>query len=87
MNPLPTDDLDHVLAHTQGLWEEMRGQRIFITGGTGFFGCWLLESFAWANHKLGLKTSAVMLTCNLFSEGLLPRVILVKEQSQTRRQS
>jgi CDP-6-deoxy-D-xylo-4-hexulose-3-dehydrase len=51
MNPLAAD-LNHVLAHTEGLWEELRGNRIFITGATGFFGCWLLESFAWANDQL-----------------------------------
>ena len=62
-NPLAAD-LDHILAHTEGLWEELRGQRIFITGGTGFFGCWLLESFAWANAKFNLKACAVVLSRN-----------------------
>ncbi|HEY1173769.1 MAG TPA: NAD-dependent epimerase/dehydratase family protein [Verrucomicrobiae bacterium] len=62
-NPL-AKDLDHVMHHTQGLWEELRGQRIFITGGTGFFGCWLLESFAWANDTLKLDAHAVVLSRN-----------------------
>jgi hypothetical protein len=42
MNPLAAD-LNHVLAHTEGLWEELRGNRIFITGGDSgnwrFGGC------------------------------------------------
>lgn len=61
LNPLAAD-LDYVLAHTESVWEELRGNRIFITGGTGFFGCWLLESFAWANDRLNLNASALVLT-------------------------
>lgn len=61
---LLADDLDHILEHTGTIWEEMRDGRLFITGGTGFFGCWLLESFLWANEKLGLKASAVVLSRN-----------------------
>ena len=60
-NPLATD-LDHVLDHTRELWAELRGERIFITGGTGFFGCWLLESLLWAQDRLGLGVEAVVLT-------------------------
>jgi dTDP-glucose 4,6-dehydratase len=57
-------ELDHVLAHTMPTWEELRGHRLFITGGTGFIGCWLLETFLWANDKLNLGASAVVLTRN-----------------------
>lgn len=56
------EDLDRILARTEPLWQELRGQRILITGATGFFGCWLLESFAWANQRLDLKAHAVGLS-------------------------
>jgi nucleoside-diphosphate-sugar epimerase len=57
-------DLDSILAQTEPLWQELRGQRILITGATGFFGCWLLESFAWANRRLDLHAHAVGLSRN-----------------------
>jgi len=60
-NPL-ADDMDHIMSLTSSLWEELRGKQIFITGGTGFFGCWFLESFACANEHLGLDASVVVLT-------------------------
>ena len=36
--------------------------KILFLGGTGFFGCWLLESLIWANDKLGIDADAVVLT-------------------------
>ena len=56
------EDVQHVLSHTADVWEALRKSRIFITGGTGFIGCWLLESFAWANDSRGLEATALVLT-------------------------
>ena len=62
--PLPTEDLEHVLAHTRPLWEQLRGERVFVTGATGFFGIWTLETFAYANQELGLGAILVGLSRN-----------------------
>ena len=62
LKPLPPEDLEHVLEHTRELWSEASGKSFFITGGTGFFGMWLLESFAHINDKLTLGMRATVLT-------------------------
>lgn len=61
MNPL-ADDLNHILANTDTLWKNLRHQHIFLTGGTGFFGCWLLESLIWANEYLETDAKVTVLT-------------------------
>jgi dTDP-glucose 4,6-dehydratase len=55
-------DLDYILERTPTVWEELKGQRIFITGGTGFIGTWLLEALLWANRRLALDLSVMVLT-------------------------
>jgi nucleoside-diphosphate-sugar epimerase len=60
--PLAGRDLDLILERTALLWEEVKGKRIFLTGGTGFFGCWLVESFCHINRVLGLDARLVVLT-------------------------
>jgi dTDP-glucose 4,6-dehydratase len=60
--PIAAADLDPVLRETQPLWDEVRNQRLFLTGGTGFFGTWLLSSFLHVNRALALNATATVLT-------------------------
>lgn len=60
-NPLIAD-LNHVLNYSSDVLDALKGERIFITGGTGFFGSWLLESLLWANQRLSLNLRIVVLT-------------------------
>lgn len=53
------EEIEHCLG---SLWEELRGARIFLTGGTGFFGIWLLEGLLWANERRNLNLSITVLT-------------------------
>lgn len=62
MDDFLADDRKRIFNQTRGLWEDLRGARIFMTGGTGFIGRWLLESFIEANRNLKLKARALVLT-------------------------
>ncbi len=58
---LPQRDLEEILTHDGSLWEELRGIQLFLTGASGFFGRWLLESLLLANERLKLNLTVVAL--------------------------
>lgn len=58
------DDLNLVLDNTLDSWKQIKNKTIFITGGTGFFGIWLLMSFIFVNRKLELNSKIILLTRN-----------------------
>jgi nucleoside-diphosphate-sugar epimerase len=62
VGPLSIRDLDEVCEQTATVWGEARGRDIFLTGGTGFFGCWLVESFLRANKRFTLDARLTVLT-------------------------
>ena len=57
-------DLADILVQADPVWPELRGARIFLTGGTGFIGCWLLEALRHADIALGLGLHVTVLTRN-----------------------
>lgn len=56
------EDLKLIAGILSNDFDFYRNQRIFITGGTGFFGKWLLESIVYLNENHQLNLSATVLT-------------------------
>ncbi|GHT95479.1 dTDP-glucose 4,6-dehydratase [Betaproteobacteria bacterium] len=59
-----TKDLQTLLERRPALWPELADASLFITGGTGWFGHWLLETIAHVNQTLDLDIRATVLTRN-----------------------
>jgi nucleoside-diphosphate-sugar epimerase len=55
-------DMDAILIQCANVWKILDGKSIFITGGTGFIGRWLLESIYEANRKLNITINVTILT-------------------------
>ncbi len=61
---LPVQDLAHILHHSARDLEALRGKKLFITGGTGFFGKWLLGALCHADAELDLGLKMTVLSRN-----------------------
>jgi nucleoside-diphosphate-sugar epimerase len=61
---LPARDLTHILHAAAAELEELRGKSLFLTGGTGFFGKWLLGGLLQANDELALDMKLTVLSRN-----------------------
>jgi len=56
------NDLEWVLETARDDFLQLRGERIFFTGGTGFIGSWFLECLCYADQALGLKVHTTVLS-------------------------
>lgn len=70
--PLPADDLGFITTRASALWPQLKGARFLITGATGFFGRWMLESLFDADRQLGLGIHVTALSRD--PEAFLSRV-------------
>ncbi len=55
-------DLEFIFEHTKGLYEDLRGKTILITGASGLVGSWMLDSLVYAENKLKLDITIHALT-------------------------
>lgn len=55
-------DLQKIFSGLEASWAGLAGARIFMTGGTGFIGRWMLGSLLDADRRLGLNCHVTVLT-------------------------
>lgn len=58
------DDLAAIGAALADDWSQLRGKRLYITGGTGFIGRWMLEALRAADLRYGVGVDVTVLTRN-----------------------
>lgn len=58
------NDQEHILRQVGISWLKLKDKNIFITGGTGFIGKWLIGSLLYANKIYSLNCKVTILTRN-----------------------
>lgn len=60
--PIVAEDVARLLARTAPLWPALGGARLFVTGGTGFFGSWLVQALVAADAAFDLGVRVTVLS-------------------------
>ena len=58
----PFIEFEMIAFDNSALWLKLKGAHILITGGTGFFGKWILEFLSFINSQLGLDLTVSVLS-------------------------
>jgi len=61
-HPIIAEDIRGVLSRTRSLWPDLQGATVFVTGATGFFGIWLIETLLAANREFTLNCRLIALS-------------------------
>ena len=62
MKAILSNDLESIYDGIGPIWVKLDRSRLFLTGGTGFFGRWLLRSFKHAYETHGINVEVVVLS-------------------------
>ena len=62
MNPVFDRQIDDLVGAGPHLWRAFDGKSILMTGGTGFFGQWLLAALFKAEQTLNVRVSVAVVT-------------------------
>ena len=63
-NEIIKADLEYIVSVPFINWNEFRNSSVFITGGTGLIGSWLVNAFSYASLKFGLNVKIKLLVRN-----------------------
>jgi dTDP-glucose 4,6-dehydratase len=62
---IPLEDLDYIKNYESIEWEKLRDKKIFITGASGFFGIWIVNTLVYVNSSLKLNLKLILLSRDL----------------------
>ena len=74
------DDFNDIINNGNSFWKDLENQSIFLTGGTGFIGIWLLNTITELNKKQNknIKVTVLSRDVNKF-KNKYPKVFSSKE--------